>query len=160
MLSFNRAMTSQLYNQIKAYNDSKFSSVCFNKELARRFASKAIPVNVFLASPGLVYTKLGRHVKLPIWKMILVAPIAAVFLRTPTQGCQTILHCALSTDLSLPSANGRLYRNCKETEIQELAVEVSTTKRVYELTMNAIANYSDFFSKNFTWPSGTRNLDE
>jgi hypothetical protein len=90
-----------------------------------------------MASPGFVMTQLGRHVKHPFWKMILFVPVAAIFIRTPYQGSQTILHCVLSEKLN--DESGNLYRNCKKSkELGDLIKDNFTTKSVFEKSMKAI----------------------
>ncbi|KAI1284867.1 Retinol dehydrogenase 14 [Halotydeus destructor] len=132
-----RVITEKMYDKRTAYNNSKLAANCFSKDLSRRLGEKSLPINVYSASPGLVLTNLGRHVRMQWWKLIFFLPVAAIFVRTPYQGCQTILHCALSPKLN--KSSGKLFRNCKETQPYGILTESSTMKNVYDLTMKSIA---------------------
>jgi retinol dehydrogenase-12 len=61
--------------------------------------------------PGVVRTKLSRHERkgLGLWAPItrtLLYPILCVVTKTPEEGAQTTLHCALSDDI----VSGAYYR--------------------------------------------------
>lgn len=100
------------YKRTDCYRNSKLASLIFSQKLASKLVAKNLPITVLLASPGFVWTNLGRHVKRSKLFYILVAPIALFVMRTPWQGCQSILECVLSDKLKTKS--GTVVRNCKE----------------------------------------------
>lgn len=99
------------YNAKKSYCNSKLANFLFAYELTKRL--KGSDVGIFALTPGHVWTNLGRYIKIQWWKMLLFMPAAYLFVRTPHQGCQTVVHCAVSEELDKES--GKYYRDCKET---------------------------------------------
>jgi retinol dehydrogenase-14 len=139
-----RGVCSDLYDKRKAYQNSKLCALLFSQELSRRLQERRTPVNVYVASPGLVLTNLGRHVKYSWPKMLLLIPLS-IFLRSPSQGCQTVLHCAVSQALS--GSTGKFYRNCKETmfrgEVRDTVSRAVMARDVYQKTLKAISWKAD-----------------
>jgi len=85
----------------------------FSKELCRRLEESGnYSVKTYALCPGWVKTDLARYMGLRWWNYIAIVPAACLFMRTPDQGVQTILHCALSNKTATES--GKLYRNCGE----------------------------------------------
>lgn len=91
-----------------AYNNSKLANVYFCRELAKRLPEG---VQTFSVCPGFCYTNLMRHNKLKWYQYLLFAPVVFFFMRTAEQGSQTILHCALSTEVD--GHSGELFRDCQ-----------------------------------------------
>ncbi|XP_071650636.1 retinol dehydrogenase 11 [Temnothorax longispinosus] len=91
------------------YCNSKLANAYFAAELAKRTENTGI--NVYMVCPGFTYTGLFRNVKRSWFHYIIFSPVALMFLRTPNQGAQTVLHCA--TESSLSEESGHLYRDCK-----------------------------------------------
>lgn len=118
------------YDKSLAYKNSKLANVLFSRELAKRLQGTG--VNVYAISPGMVWTNLGRHLSINWLTMALLAPLAWFFVRTPYQGCQTILHCAVSEDVE--NENGLYYRNCKKEEYADNALDDVMAKRLWELS--------------------------
>lgn len=124
------------YDPSRGYANSKLANILYARELSRRLSgslgggsgsgsigsvsgSVGRPVRVFSLSPGIVKTNLGRHRPLSLPMKILLAPLAALFLRTPFQGAQTLVYCATAPELSAPAASGKFYRDCKEAPLKE-----------------------------------------
>lgn len=103
----------QAYDRKKSYDSSKLAALLFNTELANRIKLRQLPVSVMMVSPGLVWTNLFRHEKRSLLTMILFAPIAFAFMRSASQGSQTVLHCATSASLADDRFSGSFFRNCK-----------------------------------------------
>ena len=98
------------YNGVGFYRNSKLGSLIFSQELANKLKSKKLPVNLRLASPGFVWTNLGRYVKTNPLMYILSAPIALVATRIPHQGSQSILE-GIFSEKVIDKA-GMVIRNC------------------------------------------------
>ncbi|EEC20513.1 short-chain dehydrogenase, putative [Ixodes scapularis] len=107
------------YDKKLAYANSKLANVLFVRELSRRL--KGTGVRAYAASPGMVYTNLGRHVKLPWYLVVLLLPFALFAVRTPSQGCQTIVDCAVNEEYDQHS--GKLYRNCQPDKLDSVAMD-------------------------------------
>lgn len=132
--------TAESYNRSKSYDSSKLAAALFNMELAERLKHRNAPVSVMLASPGLVWTNLFRHEKKSALMMLLMAPIAIAFLRTPKQGAQTVLECATSENLSESRFSGKFFRNCKQSSRFDKRADPSEMNQVWIKTIEATKN--------------------
>ncbi len=67
-------------------------------------------VTTYALHPGVIQTELGRHFfpALSLWKRLLSMPFF-FFLKTPWQGAQTTIYCAV--DESLQNTSGLYYRS-------------------------------------------------
>ena len=69
-------------------------------------------VTVNSLHPGLIKTELGRHFHIskpfPLWKLIMMYPVWHLVFKTPVQGAQTTIHCAVAEDLEVVS--GKYFR--------------------------------------------------
>lgn len=112
------------------YCNSKLANAYFATELANR--TKNTGVNVYMVCPGFTYTGLFRNVKRSWFHYIIFSPIALMFLRTPNQGAQTVLHCA--TESSLSEESGHMYRDCN-LYISKKNLESEVALRLWEVSM-------------------------
>ncbi|XP_049864531.1 retinol dehydrogenase 11-like [Schistocerca gregaria] len=120
------------------YNNSKLANVLFCTELAEKL--KGTGVNVYTLCPGLVYTGLFRSTPIKWFHYILFAPVAFFFMRTPTKGAQTILHCATSEELE--NESGLMYRDCKLYRSKK-SVEPSVSKKLWEVSEQLVGLKTD-----------------
>ena len=91
-----------VYDQIKAYSQSKLANILFTRELAKRLGEKS-SVTVYSLHPGSIMTEIARHgplKELRYWFMHYIC-------LTPEMGRQTTLYCAL--DDSLDNKSGFYY---------------------------------------------------
>ncbi|KAM8870160.1 retinol dehydrogenase 13 isoform 2-T2 [Spinachia spinachia] len=72
-------------------------------------------VSSFCLHPGVIRTDLGRHVEgwFPLLGALLRLP-SLLLMKTPTQGCQTTVYCAVTPGLEHQS--GRYFSDCAEKE--------------------------------------------
>ncbi|XP_069705773.1 retinol dehydrogenase 12-like isoform X1 [Periplaneta americana] len=91
-----------------AYCNSKLANMLFNVELNKRIENTG--VDCYALCPGFVYTNLFRYSNVKWYHYILFSPIALIFMRTPSQGAQTTLHCATAEELE--GKSGYFFRNC------------------------------------------------
>ncbi|NXB96334.1 RDH12 dehydrogenase, partial [Vidua chalybeata] len=94
------------YNRGLAYCHSKLANVLFTRELARRLQGKFQRQAGFTANalhPGSVSSELVRHsfVMTWLWK------IFSFFLKTPCEGAQTSIYCAVAEELE--SVTGQYF---------------------------------------------------
>ena len=101
------------------YCDSKLMNALFARELASRVAGKG--VGSVSVCPGWCYTDLARHTGINIWKKILLAPIAFMFMRSARQGAANIIQAVVEEEDRL--VPGGFYRDNKvpEAETAKLA---------------------------------------
>ncbi|XP_078789868.1 retinol dehydrogenase 12 isoform X3 [Oryzias latipes] len=86
------------YGALESYRQSKLANILFTRDLARRL--KGSGVSAFCLHPGVIRTELGRHVEswFPLLGALLRLP-ALLLMKTPWQGCQTTLFCAVTPGL-------------------------------------------------------------
>lgn len=101
------------YDPATAYNQSKLANVLFTKELAEKL--KGTGVSVFAVHPGIVNTDITRYMGIASsWTATLFAkPLLWLFAKTPQQGVQGIMYCALSDGIEEHS--GKYFCDCKVT---------------------------------------------
>lgn len=115
------------YDKRLAYANSKLANILFVRELSRRLRGSG--VKAYAVSPGMVYTNLGRHTKLPWYLMILLIPFALFAVRTPEQGCQSIVDCAVNEEYEQHS--GRFYYNCRPEKLESFAMDDELAFKVW-----------------------------
>ncbi|XP_073988445.1 retinol dehydrogenase 14-like [Rhodnius prolixus] len=91
-----------------AYNNSKLANIYFCRELAKKLPEG---VETYALCPGLCYTSIFRHIQMKWYQYLLFAPVAFIFMKSANQGCQTILYCALSDEVT--GKSGKIFRDCK-----------------------------------------------
>ncbi|KAM7539700.1 hypothetical protein Aperf_G00000045078 [Anoplocephala perfoliata] len=128
-----------------SYANSKQALNLCAQEIARRFGSgKNRFLNVYtVVTGGMVNTNLNRDIirDLPSPAKWLLRGLSGFVLKTPKEGCQSIIHCAISEDVygahlpeSQPDPNqgsGRLYRDCRPIEWPESSSSPHLADAVY-----------------------------
>ncbi|KAM6995493.1 retinol dehydrogenase 13 isoform 2-T2 [Tautogolabrus adspersus] len=117
------------YSPLESYKQSKLANVLFSRELAQRV--KGSGVSSFCLHPGVIYTDLGRHVFswIPFLGALLTLP-NHLCMKTPWQGCQTTLYCALTPGLEVKS--GRYFSDCAEKETAPQAQDDVVARKLWE----------------------------
>ena len=101
------------------YAESKLASIMHMQELSEQFPQ----VQCFSVHPGVVGTDIG----LPLFRYFgfigrilgyfLTKYIAPLFVRSPFQGAQTTLYCAISPDCEEKSMSGKYFADCKLAKV-------------------------------------------
>jgi len=88
------------------YGESKLANVCHMHHLAKLKPN----IGCFSLHPGVVQTELARDwaKSRPIFFWF-AKPLMAMFLKTPVQGAQTSLYCALAAELDEPQFSGKYF---------------------------------------------------
>ncbi|KAF5281073.1 hypothetical protein FQR65_LT14869 [Abscondita terminalis] len=139
------------YSYAQAYRDSKLANVLFTKELARKLQEANIAkVTVYSLHPGAVATDLVRHLDDTYFKGVrwTLSFILRTFMKTPEQGAQTTIHCAV--DETAGKETGLYYSECQVQEPVSKANSVEDAQKLWELSMkfvNLPQNYNPFFAK-------------
>ncbi|CAK8690238.1 unnamed protein product [Clavelina lepadiformis] len=89
------------------YANSKLMNILFTFELAKRLQGTGVLVNC--ACPGVVNTSLMDRSKRLV--TIIIHFLLLVIAKSPKQGCQCILHCAISSRAG--EVSGKYFRNCQ-----------------------------------------------
>ncbi|CAH1791842.1 unnamed protein product, partial [Owenia fusiformis] len=131
-INFDDLNSSKTYHPARAYEQSKLANAMFAIELAKRLEGTGVTSNA--VHPGIVNTEIGRHMKVNksyiAWPII--GPIKFLFLKSPEQGAQTSLFCAL--DSSLENVTGKYFKNCAESHFVESAKNAADSKRLWAIS--------------------------
>lgn len=125
-INFEDFNSSESYDAAAAYNQSKLANVLFTRELSRKL--KGTGVSVFAVHPGIVNTEITRHMSVAnsVVAAAFVKPLMWFFSKSPRQGVQTILHCALSEGLEADT--GAYFSNCKVAAANPIADDEAVSK--------------------------------
>ncbi|CAM4568984.1 retinol dehydrogenase 12-like isoform X3 [Lepidochelys kempii] len=104
-IRFHDLQGEKCYNWGLAYCHSKLANVLFTRELARRLQGTGVTANSL--HPGTVHSSLGRHSIL----MTLLWKTFSFFLKTPREGAQTSVYCAVAEELE--SVTGQYFSDCR-----------------------------------------------
>ncbi|XP_017769534.1 PREDICTED: retinol dehydrogenase 14-like [Nicrophorus vespilloides] len=112
-------------SELTMYYTSKQCEVLFTRELARRLRGTRVTCNAL--HPGSIMTDIWRNV--PNWyKPFLIFIISFIF-KTPHQGAQTSIYCALSDDLN--DVTGMWFENAKITKFYPSHLDDTLGKKLW-----------------------------
>ncbi|KFZ52865.1 Retinol dehydrogenase 12, partial [Antrostomus carolinensis] len=122
------------YNRGLAYCHSKLANVLFTRELARRLQGKSqrkaerTKVTANALHPGSVHSELVRHsfVMTWLWK------IFSFFLKTPWEGAQTSIYCAVAEELD--SVTGQYFSDCQPAYVSPRGRDDETAKKLWSVS--------------------------
>lgn len=118
------------YDKKKAYSNSKLANVLFCRELSHRLQGSG--VGVYCVHPGMVATRLGRHV-MSDWVRRILSPLAVLLgLKTAEEGCQTIVYCAVSAELQ--GVTDGYFGSCRQQSWTRVAQDLGVAKKLWELS--------------------------
>ncbi|KAM9707298.1 retinol dehydrogenase 12 isoform 2-T2 [Menidia menidia] len=112
------------YNSGLAYCQSKLANVLFARELSRRLRGTNVTVNS--VHPGTVNSDLTRHSTL----MTILFTVFSMFLKTPREGAQTSIYCAVAEELH--SISGKHFSDCTPAFVAPQGRSEETAKRLWD----------------------------
>ncbi|XP_036962394.1 retinol dehydrogenase 12-like [Acanthopagrus latus] len=123
------------YNPWRSYRQSKLANVLFTRELAKRLQGTG--VTTYSLHPGVIRTELGRHFwpTIPLWKRIVYTPLM-LFLKSPTEGAQTTIHCAVEE--SLQNESGLYYSDCAPKTAAPQGLDDEAAKKLWDLSASMV----------------------
>lgn len=128
---FENVNNEKTYNKSEAYRQSKLANVLFTKELARRLEGTG--VTTYAVHPGVVDTELLRHLIVSTQPVkSFMRPVVWLVCKTPFQGAQTSLYCAVSGDLE--GVTGRYYADCVEAPSSEASKNEEDAKKLWDVS--------------------------
>ena len=83
-------------------------------------------------SPGIVWTRLGRHAKINPLLKYLAFPLLWIIVKRPHEGAQSAIHCA--TDPDVAGVSGKYFRDCVQYELPLNAQDDGVAKKLWELS--------------------------
>ncbi|XP_048218172.1 retinol dehydrogenase 12 isoform X1 [Perognathus longimembris pacificus] len=114
------------YSKGLAYCHSKLANVLFTRELAKKLQGTG--VTTYAVHPGIVRSQLVRHSFILCLFWWLLSP----FIKSPWQGAQTSLHCALAEGLE--PLSGKYFSDCKRTWVSPRARNRKTAERLWKVS--------------------------
>ncbi|XP_059478278.1 retinol dehydrogenase 11-like [Neocloeon triangulifer] len=133
-VNFDDLQSTRSYNSVIAYSTSKLCNLLFTLELQERL--KNTGVVTYALHPGVVATELGRHT--PCGCGWLFQRLGC-FIKTPVQGAQTTLHCAL--DEQLAEQNEFYFSDCKPAHVSARASNKDDAKKLWEVSEELVKSY-------------------
>ncbi|NWI16189.1 RDH12 dehydrogenase, partial [Crypturellus soui] len=119
------------YNRGLAYCHSKLANVLFTRELARRLQGKSLSGAGFTANslhPGSVCSELVRHSVIMTW----LWKVFSFFLKTPREGAQTSVYCAVAEELD--SVTGQYFSDCQPAYVSPRGRDDETAKKLWSVS--------------------------
>lgn len=131
-IDFDDLNSEKNYNSMAAYRQSKLANVLFTRELSLRLQGTNVTVNSL--HPGVVKTELTRYLpqSVPLYFRVLFAPIFYLLGKTPKQGAQTTIYCAV--DESLANVTGKYFSDCAIKEESKAAQDDEAAKKLWEVS--------------------------
>ena len=109
---YNQMCSPNTYNPWSAYSLSKTANILFTRELQRRYGTSH-NIRAYSLHPGSINTKLDRHLTWNNAVRRLLQPIRYILCKTPLEGAQTNLYCALSDE----ARPGEYHADCQSIPV-------------------------------------------
>ncbi|XP_033119985.1 retinol dehydrogenase 12-like [Anneissia japonica] len=120
------------YDVNYAYSQSKLANILFTNELARRLQGTG--VTCYSLHPGVIMTEITRD--LSSWKLTVIYMMSILFFKTPKDGAQTTIHCAVEE--SLANETGYYYSDCKRKDAAPHAMDEETAKELWDMSAEMV----------------------
>uniref|UniRef100_UPI0037E85654 retinol dehydrogenase 14b n=1 Tax=Semicossyphus pulcher TaxID=241346 RepID=UPI0037E85654 len=133
-INFDDLNSESNYNKSFCYSQSKLANLLFTLELAQQLEGSGVTVNAL--TPGIVRTKLGRHVQIPFLAKPLFYLASLVFFKSPLEGAQTPLYLACSPEVE--GVSGKCFANCEEEQLMDKATDEQAAKRLWDISRRMV----------------------
>ena len=130
-INFDDINSTQSYKPLYAYGQSKLANNLFTIALHKRLAGTNVTINCL--HPGLIYTELSRYMNIPVWAKILLMPIGLLIFKSPWQGAQTTIYCAV--DKELDGVSGLYFADCKKKQPAPQALDELAAEKLWALSV-------------------------
>ncbi|KAM5274625.1 retinol dehydrogenase 11 [Ctenodactylus gundi] len=127
---FHNLQGEKFYNAGLAYCHSKLANILFTRELARRLQGSG--VTTYSVHPGTVNSEVVRHssVMSCMWRLF------SFCIKTPQQGAQTSLYCALTEGLEV--LNGNHFSDCHVAWVSSQARNETIARRLWDVSCDLL----------------------
>lgn len=134
-MNWDDLMFEKKYSSWKAYSQSKLANILFTRELANRL--KGTNVTAYVLHPGAVRTELQRHVPTTYGFLLNVMmfigyPLFCILFKTPFEGAQTNIYCAVAEELD--NVSGHYYSDCKEKKLLPHALIEGDPEKLWKIS--------------------------
>lgn len=129
-IHFHNLQGQKSYSAGLAYCHSKLANILFTRELARRL--KGSGVTAYSVHPGTVNSELVRHSSFLqcLWRLF------SFIIKTPQQGAQTSLYCALTEGLE--NLSGNHFSDCHVTWVSAQARNETIARRLWDVSCDLL----------------------
>jgi len=129
-------MLEKNYNHVYAYGQSKLANILFSRHLAKILEGSG--VTTYSLAPGLIRTEIGRNLAITKIPGVshLIGLLSWPFLKTPTEGAQTMICCAV--DESLLFDTGKFYWECMEGQPAGEAENDKIAQQLWDVSVNLV----------------------
>ncbi|XP_026526937.1 retinol dehydrogenase 11 [Notechis scutatus] len=125
-IHFQNLQGEKFYFRGLAYCHSKLANILFSRELARHLQGSGVTVNAL--HPGTALSELVRH----SFTLKVLWNIFAIFLKTPWQGAQTSIYCAVAEELE--TVSGKYFSDCKPANVSSQGRNDETAKKLWSVS--------------------------
>ena len=119
------------YSPYEAYFHSKLANVLFTRELSKRLEGSHVTANSL--HPGAVRTDLERHFT---FLQTLMVPARWYMYKSPEQGAQTSIYCAVSEEME--GVSGKYLADCAIKEPSKGAQDDDAAVKLWELSLKLV----------------------
>ncbi|XP_012679088.1 retinol dehydrogenase 12 [Clupea harengus] len=123
-------MSQGSYNSGLAYCQSKLANILFTRELGPRLQGSKVTVNS--VHPGSVRSELVRHSTV----MSLLFTFFGMFLKTPQEGAQTSIYCAVAEELD--SISGKHFSDCTPAFVAPQGRSEDTKRKLWDISCDLL----------------------
>ncbi|CAF0884057.1 unnamed protein product [Adineta steineri] len=121
-------ISKKVFNPKIAYEQASLAIVLATQEFCRQYPGSGVIANC--VNPGITRTEIARHtIDKSIISRVIIGPALKAFMKTPMQGAQGVIQCAL--DPQLEGQCGKYFNDMKEEAIAPNATNEKEAKRLW-----------------------------
>jgi retinol dehydrogenase 12 len=128
------------FNGARAYEQAKIANVLFARELAKKLKSQGSDIVVSSVHPGVIKTELHRDGSIVLRTAL--TTITALFGKNVSQGVQTTLYGAVSSDLK--DKSGHYLADCQITPPNAKEVSDESAKKMWDISCKLLSLPEDW----------------
>jgi retinol dehydrogenase 12 len=128
------------FNGARAYEQAKIANVLFARELAKKLKSQGSDIVVSSVHPGVIKTELHRDGSIVLRTALTI--ITALFGKNVSQGVQTTLYGAVSSDLK--DKSGHYLADCQITPPNAKEVSDESAKKMWDISCKLLSLPEDW----------------
>ncbi|XP_050407238.1 retinol dehydrogenase 11 isoform X1 [Patella vulgata] len=136
-INFDDLNSQRSYDPWTAYTQSKLANILFSQELSNRLTGSGVTVNS--VHPGIVQSELGRYTgdnKPALWRRLLIKIVGFIIMKTPQQGAQTSIYCAVSDKIE--NVSGKYFSDCCIRETSSVAKDKVTSTQLWDISCKRV----------------------
>ncbi|XP_062907355.1 retinol dehydrogenase 12 isoform X2 [Mobula hypostoma] len=125
-INFKDLQSENSYDGGLAYCQSKLANILFTRELAKHLKDTKVTVNS--VHPGCVRSELTRHSSClaVVWKIL------TFLIKTPKEGAQTSIYCAVTEELD--EVSGKHFSDCQPASVAPQGKNDETAKKLWDVS--------------------------